>query len=279
LLGAPTKQSEKNPLPWLHDGAWAARRLFERHKIIFLAQLTFNLMKQDTIGDGWNEAHFQFLLGAPTKQSEKNPLPWLHDGAWAAVSALTDMEEFSKLTGDMIDASPRFREWFNTVSPENEKLPLDWASLDRLPFQKMLVIRCLRPDRMTSALANFVRRTLPNSSSFVDCDSTMSTIDILSQCIADPTARIPIYFILSPGANIVADLDVIAVRYGLQKGVSYHNISMGQGQDLMAMSCLETTHRNGHWVLLNNMHLMVWNSRKNWMNIRQREAMKNFASS
>jgi len=235
---------------------WVSRGLFERHKIIFLAQLTFNLMKKDTIGDGWNEAHFQFLLRAPTKHAEKNPLPWLPDGAWASVSALADIEEFAKLTGDMVDASPRFREWFNTVSPENEKLPLDWASLDRLPFQKMLVIRCLRPDRMTSALSNFVRRTLPNSSSFVDCDSTMSTIDIISQCISDSTARIPIYFILSPGADIVADLDIIAVKYGLQKGVSYHNISMGQGQDLMAMSCLETAHRNGHWVLLNNVHLM-----------------------
>jgi dynein heavy chain len=237
---------------------WISRGLFERHKLIFLALLTFNLMKKETIGDSWswNEAHFQFLLRAPTKYTEKNPLPWLPDGAWASILALCEFDEFSKLPGDMIDASPRFREWFNATSPENEKLPLDWAGLDRLPFQKLLVIRCLRPDRMTVALANFVRRTLPNSSSFLDCDSTMNSIDILAQCLSDATPKVPIYFILSPGANIVSDLDIIAQKYGFQKGLSYHNISMGQGQDIVAMSCLEAAHRNGHWVLLNNVHLM-----------------------
>ena len=54
----------------------------------------------------------------------------------------------------------------------------------------------------------------------------------------------------------MADLDIMATKYGFQKGVSYHNVSMGQGQDVVAMTCLETAHRNGHWVLLNNVHLM-----------------------
>merc|ERR1719230_2034254 len=31
---------------------------------------------------------------------------------------------------------------------------------------------------------------------------------------------------------------------------------MGQGQDIVAMSALETANRNGHWVILNNIHLM-----------------------
>jgi len=32
--------------------------------------------------------------------------------------------------------------------------------------------------------------------------------------------------------------------------------SMGQGQDVIAMSYLETANTNGHWVILNNVHLM-----------------------
>ena len=31
---------------------------------------------------------------------------------------------------------------------------------------------------------------------------------------------------------------------------------MGQGQDVIAMSYLETVNTNGHWVILNNVHLM-----------------------
>lgn len=109
---------------------------------------------------------------------------------------------------------------------------------------------------MNTTLTTFIRRTLPNGSNYVDCDSTLNSLEILDQCLIDSTPRTPIYFILSPGANVVADLDIMATKYGFQKGISYHNVSMGQGQDVVAMSCLETAHRNGHWVILNNVHLM-----------------------
>jgi dynein heavy chain len=236
---------------------WVSRGLFERHKLIFLAQLTFNLMKRGIIGnEDWNEAQFQFLIRAPTKSTDQNPLSWLPDTAWASAAALTDLEEFNKFTGDLVEAAPRFREWFNAIAPEVEKLPLDWAGLDRRPFQKMLVVRCLRPDRMASALTSFIGNTLPEGRSYIECDSTLNSLEILESCLADSTPKTPIYFILSPGANVVADLDKKAAANGLQKSVSYHNVSMGQGQDAVAMSCLETAHRNGHWVILNNVHLM-----------------------
>lgn len=260
---APARDSLQDRVLSLRDSlrmsifTWVSRGLFERHKLIFMAQLTFNLMKRGIIGsEDWNEAQFQFLIRAPTKVTDPNPLSWLPDAAWAAASALADIDEFGKFTSDLVEASPRFREWFNAISPEDEKLPLDWAGLDRQPFQKMLVVRCLRPDRMMSALTNFIRSTLPGGDSYIECDSTLNSLEILDSCLADSTPRTPIYFILSPGANVVADLDVKAAENGLQKGVSYHNVSMGQGQDVIAMSCLETAHRNGHWVILNNVHLM-----------------------
>eukprot|EP00592_Proboscia_alata_P015189 CAMPEP_0194394788 /NCGR_PEP_ID=MMETSP0174-20130528/124051_1 /TAXON_ID=216777 /ORGANISM="Proboscia alata, Strain PI-D3" /LENGTH=2316 /DNA_ID=CAMNT_0039190629 /DNA_START=658 /DNA_END=7604 /DNA_ORIENTATION=+ len=234
-----------------------SRGLFERHKIVFLAQLDFNLLKRGIISDGeWNENHFQFLLRGQNKVTDGNPLPWLPDNAWSAVSSLAEFDEFSKLATDLVEAAPRFREWFNALAPEKEKLPLDWAGLDKTPFQKMLVVRCLRPDRMGSALISFIRNTLPDGTLYADCDSTLNNLEILDQSLADSTPKTPIYFILSPGANVVADLDVMAKKYGFQKGVSYHNVSMGQGQDIVAMSSLETAHRNGHWVILNNVHLM-----------------------
>lgn len=49
----------------------------------------------------------------------------------------------------MADSAPRFREWFDAPAPELEKLPLDWRELDKRPFLKLLVVKCLRPDRIT----------------------------------------------------------------------------------------------------------------------------------
>lgn len=56
---------------------------------------------------------------------------------------------FTKLSIDITESAPRFREWFDSPTPELEKLPLDWRDLDKRPFLKLLVVRCLRPDRLT----------------------------------------------------------------------------------------------------------------------------------
>jgi dynein heavy chain len=242
---------------------WVARGLFTRHKLIFLSVITFGLMKRGTLGEDnlIDPVLFDFLLKGPKKASDENPLQsWLPRPAWEACQALADLDDFGKLPADLVEAAPRFREWYNHATPESEKLPLDWSQLDRpdKAFKKMLVVRSLRPDRMVSHLANFLRTTMPAGGDYVDCDSTLNSVQILRQSLADSTPQTPIYFILSPGADVVADLDKIAAEQDppFVNGENYFNVSMGQGQDVIAMSYLESAHRNGSWVILNNIHLM-----------------------
>lgn len=205
-------------------------------------------------------AAFQFLLRGPKKLGEPLPsaLDWLPEPAWNSLQALAELEggEFAKLPSDLSEAPTRFKEWFNHVTPETEKLPLDWSALDKTPFKKLLVLRCMRPDRLTVALRDFVGSTLPQGSRFVDCDATFNSTGILEDTLHDSTPATPICFILSPGADVVSDVDKLAIRQGYVKGVSYHNVSMGQGQDIVAMEKLDMGHKQGHWVLLNNVHLM-----------------------
>lgn len=54
------------------------------------------------------------------------------------------------------DAPTRFKDWYNESCPETAKLPLDWKKLDALPFQKLLVLKCLRPDRVNIALQHLI---------------------------------------------------------------------------------------------------------------------------
>jgi dynein heavy chain len=244
---------------------WCARGLFEKHKLILLAQLTFKLMKRQSIqsGDepGLDPVLFQFLLTAPKKPTDENPVEWLPNISWYTAQALADVPGFEKITQDLQEASPRFREWYNQLNPEVEKLPLDYSRLDKNLFQKLLVIRTLRPDRMTMAMRHFVNETLPDGKNYTEADNSLSSTQILGQALVDASPETPIFFILSAGVNVVEYVDKMAMDplYMKTRQVDYHNISMGQGQDILAMSRLEVAHKQGHWVILNNIHLMpVW---------------------
>ena len=72
----------------------------------------------------------------------------------------------------------RFLEWFNHTTPESEKLPLDWRTLDSTPFKKLVVIRCLRPDRLTVAVKNFIKATLPSGSTYTDADGELNSYQV-----------------------------------------------------------------------------------------------------
>ena len=83
--------------------------------MIFLAQLTFKLMQRGSIqcGDepGLDQALFQFLLLAPKKPVDENPIEWLPNALWYTAHALCDVPGYEKICTDIQEASPRFREW------------------------------------------------------------------------------------------------------------------------------------------------------------------------
>ncbi len=238
---------------------FVSRGLFEVHKEMFLAQLTFSLMQRGQLecSADWDDEAFDFLLRAPKDDMYENELSeWLPDSSWQSIQALSKLDDFMNFQNDLVEAAPRFRDWYNHICPENEKLPLDWAQLDRAPFMKLLVIRSLRPDRMTAAVNNFVRDCLPEGGKFADCDSELNSFDLIAESFDDSSPSTPLYFILSPGTDVLSDLDRLAMGYEKEKGKTYHNVSMGQGQDTIAEEILDRANKLGHWVVLANVHLM-----------------------
>lgn len=83
------------------------------------------------------------------------------------------------------DAPTRFKDWYNELTPEDVKLPLEWKKLDQTPFKKLCVLRSLRPDRITVALSRFIREALPKGEQFIDMDSKSSFVDILTSSVYD----------------------------------------------------------------------------------------------
>lgn len=155
-----TKETGENRVPALIQQIrytiyqWISRGLFEKHKLIFLTLITFRLMQKKSIDVAYEHAEMDFLIKCIAVPGVENTLSdWLPAVAWDSVQGLIKLEEF-KLFGQnlQIDAPNRFRDWYNEQTPEEVKLPLDWKKLDAMPFKKLLVLRCLRPDRITIAL-------------------------------------------------------------------------------------------------------------------------------
>jgi len=192
-----------------------------------------------------------FLIKCTPKIGVENTLDWLPASNWDQVQGLCQLEEFKTFSQNLEkDAPTRFREWYNEMTPEKVKLPLEWKRLDQTPFKKLLVLRTLRPDRITVALTDFIQRVLPEGQTFVEMDQTKTFGTVLTESIADAESTNPIFFILSPGSDPVKEVERIARLEGYEPLKTFFNISLGQGQGEIAKRRIEEGNREGHWVML-----------------------------
>merc|ERR1712216_215296 len=74
---------------------WVSRGLFEDHKIIFMALLTFELMRRNLLAEEMHQSHFDFLIRAPKSLAEENTLEWLPNEAWQTVIALQSIDAYN----------------------------------------------------------------------------------------------------------------------------------------------------------------------------------------
>uniref|UniRef100_A0A7S3YCK6 Uncharacterized protein n=1 Tax=Lotharella globosa TaxID=91324 RepID=A0A7S3YCK6_9EUKA len=239
---------------------WVNRGTFSRHKLILVAQLVFKLMRKRSpdLKVTFNRSYFDFLLMGPKKLGEDKPpaLAWLPDAGWASLNALSELKGFESLVSDVVASPNRFKEWYNKPRPEVLPLPSAWRKLltDNF-FMHMLVVRAIRPDRLTASMNIYAQNTLPDGKDYTQCDAGVSFTEILKRSLDDSATTTPIFFILSPGADPVVNLQDIGGRrdYFPKK---WHRVALGEGQDVVAMKKLEIGVKEGHWVILENIHLM-----------------------
>lgn len=61
----------------------------------------------------------------------------------------------------------------------------------------------------------------------------------------------PIFFILSPGVNPLKDVEQLGKQLGYtEDNGNFHNVSLGQGQEIVAEDGLDMGATKGHWVIL-----------------------------
>lgn len=66
------------------------------------------------------------------------------------LQALSVLEAFRGLDRDIEGSPKRWRKLVESECPERERLPLDWKKKNTL--QRLIILRAMRPDRMSYAL-------------------------------------------------------------------------------------------------------------------------------
>ncbi|KAL3881803.1 hypothetical protein ACJMK2_028195, partial [Sinanodonta woodiana] len=221
------------------------RSLFEKHKLMFAFLLCARIKQFNNQID---MSEWRFLLaGGTIKPAElPNPAPeWLSVRSWNDILTLAALPTFAKFAEDFKNHLDGYKRIFDSTDPHREPMPGEWnTKLD--DFQKIIVLKCLRADKVTQAFQDYVANHLGQR--FIE----PQTAD-LHLVFKDSSPVTPLIFVLSTGTDPAADLYKFAEEMRFSKKLTA--ISLGQGQGPRAEAMMRSAMERGKWVFFQNCHL------------------------
>nr|WAW84832.1 axonemal dynein heavy chain 10 [Halisarca dujardinii] len=229
---------------------YACTGLFEKHKLLFSFQLT---MKIQEVESTLRKEELDFFIKGNLsleKSKRRKPYDWMPDQGWEDLIRLQEVcpEEFSSLADDVEKNEGSWKTWYDLDAPEVTPYPGRYGS-ELSDLQSLILLRCFRVDRVYNAITRFVMGRMDEK--FV----TPPVIN-LENIFEQSTPLSPVVIILSPGSDPAGDLQKLAERLGFG-GNRLKLLAMGQGQDKVALQYLEIASQRGHWLMLQNCHLLV----------------------
>ena len=224
------------------------RSLFEKDKLTFSLLLCTDLMR----GYGkLDHTEWRYLLtgGIMLDASglAKNPAPeWVTQKVWEDINTLSDVEGLKGFSERFAKEPQAFEGFGSSPAPYEcwDQLPAWTQALS--PFQRLLLLRVLRQDKLVPAISQFVSAEIGQK--FIE----PPPFD-LEGSYNDSTSTSPLVFILSPGVDPMLSL----LKFAEAKGRQVDAISLGQGQGPPAENMLSSGQSSGNWVCLQNCHLFV----------------------
>ena len=218
--------------------AFAARAMFKRDRLLFALHLVRGMQPELFLPDEW--ALFCGDLAPPDRPS---PVPrWAPQDAQAPLGALR--AHLPALAEALSLDAPGWSRF--AASPEAER---DLPSLRGVSsWQKVLAVQALRPDRLRSAIDLFCAEALALPSL---APGALSQEELYA---ASAGGR-PVLFLCTEG-NAPAGAEAFART--LPGGAArYRELSLGGGQEELALSTLRDAARDGGFVVFKNLHLLV----------------------
>nr|8GLV_Kg Chain Kg, DHC_N2 domain-containing protein [Chlamydomonas reinhardtii] len=223
------------------------RSLFEKDKLLFAFVLASKLQMDE---HKMLSEELRFMLTGGVAMGDlplPNPAPeWISERMWGEVcraSALGASDTWADLAEHVAANTEAWKRIYDSLEPHTEQLPEPWHSrLDA--FQRIIVLRTLRPDKLIPALTLFVADTMGKR--FVE-----PMPFAIEPSFNDSVATSPLIFVLSPGSDPMASLQMFAD----DKAIKMESVSLGQGQGPIAQRLVEAGMAEGYWVVLQNCHL------------------------
>uniref|UniRef100_A0A7S1KLH4 Dynein-1, subspecies f n=1 Tax=Percolomonas cosmopolitus TaxID=63605 RepID=A0A7S1KLH4_9EUKA len=225
--------------------------LFEEHKLTFSMLITTKILERE---GQMNMQQYDFFLKGNVsldKLSQENPFDWISDQGWKDLLKLPTLEmlegpnPFENIASDVIEHEKVWKAWYDVDDCENKPLPLNYD--EKLSqFQKICLIKCFRVDRIMRAVTKFISAHMGER--FVK-PPVLDYQDIFN----GSTNVSPIVCMISPGYDPASDIIKLAEKLNKR----YKSISLGQGQGKKALDMLDKGMSKGHWVVLQNCHLLV----------------------
>eukprot|EP00929_Paragymnodinium_shiwhaense_P077089 TRINITY_DN3967_c2_g1_i1.p1 TRINITY_DN3967_c2_g1~~TRINITY_DN3967_c2_g1_i1.p1 ORF type:complete len:3070 (-),score=1029.42 TRINITY_DN3967_c2_g1_i1:156-9119(-) len=199
----------------------------------------------------------------------ENARSWLNETQWAQLKSLENLEAFKKggqLTQNIEQDSLGWKRWFTEERAETADLPR--SARDLTAFHRLFLLRIMRPDRIGAALTQFIIDNL-GTDYIEQAPFNMEIAFEESTCIT------PFFFVLFPGVDPTPTIEALGKQLGkTEANGGFVNISMGQGQETVAINALTKSAQAGGWIMLQNIHLM-----QDWLKQleRQLEVIEEFS--
>ncbi|KAI9095538.1 hypothetical protein DFS34DRAFT_182154 [Phlyctochytrium arcticum] len=248
-----------------------SRGLFEQHKMIYAFMICVEILRERGSID---EVEWNFLLrggmaraggGASSHSQDQQQQPdlpskpnvrWLTDTMWDNLLDLAHtLPEFAYTIEHIQMYTMEWEMLIESDTPSTCPIPgsssssSDSSASNQLTdFQRLLLIKVLREEKLVQACIEFVKRNL--GPEYID----IPPLD-LAVAYKDIDSRTPFIFILSTGSDPVSSLIRFAGSKDIKMQDRLHTISLGQGQGPIAEHLLRKAIVSGDWVFLQNCHL------------------------
>jgi dynein heavy chain len=225
------------------------RGLFVKDKLTVACLLTLKILVNDGLLESTN---VDFLVQGKIAADPGNMgtlSEWLPDAVWARVKGLQGYAKFKNLGDNMQSDADDWQIWFDLPKPEEGKLPGDYQKICTT-YDRLVLLRALRPDRVTAALYEWIGNLMGKQ--YVD-----QPVFDMKQCYSESSPQTPTFFVLFAGTDPTPWVEGLARELDITtENGRFCNISMGQGQEKPAESCVSKYAVEGGWVMLQNCHLM-----------------------